>query len=403
MMAASICMPIVIKNAGSEAFALLSLIWMLIGYFSFLDLGMSIGLTHKIAIESKGANLEQLSRTIVNGLFFTISTGIIGAIILWNSADYIAHSWLNVSFNLLPSTILSLKIAAIAIPITTVSSGIRGIFEGFEQFKFASLIKGLFGALIFFLPAILASKEVNSIVFMTISLVFARLIMLIGYLVSLKTYLNVKIDFSLISIPAIKNMLSYTGWVAVSNIASQLIPLADRAILSKKAGMATVAFFGLPFEMMSRILIIPASAVTVLLPFLSSQFALNNSDIQKFYSRTIYYSFALSVLIFFPLAIFSSFILSTWIDESFAANAKSIFSILAIGFLAVSVAHIPLVKLQSEGRTKEVAIFYLLQVAVYIPSFYFIVTKYGIQGGALIWCIRSILDATCLFLLAKKN
>jgi O-antigen/teichoic acid export membrane protein len=402
-MAASICMPIVIKNAGSEAFALLSLIWMLIGYFSFLDLGMSIGLTHKIAIESKGANLEQLSRTIVNGLFFTISTGIIGAIILWNSADYIAHSWLNVSFNLLPSTILSLKIAAIAIPITTVSSGIRGIFEGFEQFKFASLIKGLFGALIFFLPAILASKEVNSIVFMTISLVFARLIMLIGYLVSLKTYLNVKIDFSLISIPAIKNMLSYTGWVAVSNIASQLIPLADRAILSKKAGMATVAFFGLPFEMMSRILIIPASAVTVLLPFLSSQFALNNSDIQKFYSRTIYYSFALSVLIFFPLAIFSSFILSTWIDESFAANAKSIFSILAIGFLAVSVAHIPLVKLQSEGRTKEVAIFYLLQVAVYIPSFYFIVTKYGIQGGALIWCIRSILDATCLFLLAKKN
>ena len=146
-------------------------------------------------------------------------------------------------------------------------------------------------------------------------------------------------------------------------------------------------------------LIIPASLVTVLLPYFSSRIGISpvDSTLRKMLTATTVGSF----LFFIPVCFFAGEILTLWLDIDFATQSASIFSMLAVGFMFVAIAHIPLVRLQGGGHTRIVAIFHMVQLCVYVPLFYLTVKTYGAIGGASLWCIRSLLDLCILIVLCE--
>ena len=396
---AILSVPIIIERAGLEAFSVLSLIWLLIGYFSFFDLGMGLGLTHKIAIIRTTLSSKNLGSVVASGLFFTLITGLFGAAVLSYFANVLVSSWEIKDTRIVGPTLLALQVAAIAIPIVTVTSAVRGIAEGFERFRESSLIKGFFGSLFFLLPAIVSSDKPDSILAMAISLVGVRFLMLLAYTVKFKDIIWDAIDFNMVSRTSARELINYSAWITVSNLSSQLISISDRLILSSLLGVATAAYFSVPFDVLARVLIIPASLVTVLLPYFSSRIGISpvDSTFRKMLTATTVGSF----LFFIPVCFFSGEILTLWLDIDFATQSASIFSMLAVGFMFVAIAHIPLVRLQGGGHTRIVAIFHMVQLCVYVPLFYLTVKTYGAIGGASLWCIRSLLDLCILIVLCE--
>ena len=396
---AILSVPIIIERAGLEAFSVLSLIWLLIGYFSFFDLGMGLGLTHKIAIIRTTLSSKNLGSVVASGLFFTLITGLFGAAVLSYFASVLVSSWEIKDTRIVGPTLLALQVAAIAIPIVTVTSAVRGIAEGFERFRESSLIKGFFGSLFFLLPAIVSSDKPDSILAMAISLVGVRFLMLLAYTVKFKDIIWDAIDFNMVSRTSARELINYSAWITVSNLSSQLISISDRLILSSLLGVATAAYFSVPFDVLARVLIIPASLVTVLLPYFSSRIGISpvDSTFRKMLTATTVGSF----LFFIPVCFFAGEILTLWLDIDFATQSASIFSMLAVGFMFVAIAHIPLVRLQGGGHTRIVAIFHMVQLCVYVPLFYLTVKTYGAIGGASLWCIRSLLDLCILIVLCE--
>jgi O-antigen/teichoic acid export membrane protein len=396
---AVISIPIIIHKAGLEAFSILSLIWLLIGYFSFLDLGVGLGLTHKISLSKSSNNLESLGNIVASGISFTLTTGLIGAFLLYFFSKTLVLTWEITNPDILQPTILALKIAAIGIPIATLTSGLKGIAEGFERFKETSFIKGFFGSLFFLMPAMVSSDSPDSIFHMAISLVTVRFLMLLAYAIKFKDIVWDIISFNGVTSITGRELINYSFWITISNLSSQLISISDRLILSSVIGVTTAAFYSVPFDVLARVLIIPASMVTILLPYFSARIGL--APAIKTYKNLLVATAIGSFLFFIPIYSFSGDILKLWIDIEFANQSANIFSILAIGFMFVTIAHIPLVRLQGSGQTRIVALFHVVQFCLYIPLFYFIVESHGVIGGALLWCIRSFLDLSVLLVLAK--
>jgi len=139
MIVGLLCIPLLIKNIGVERFGVLTLIWSLIGYFSIFDFGIGRALTFNVSNLKSDLDPSNLYNSINSGMQLLLATGIIGGVILACISPKLGYSWLNTNQSLNRETFHSILLASLAIPFTTYTSGIKGILEGYEDFKIINL------------------------------------------------------------------------------------------------------------------------------------------------------------------------------------------------------------------------------------------------------------------------
>ena len=216
-----VTIPILLKSIGVEKFGILSLIWALIGYFSVFDFGIGRALTQGV---SKGlvdkTNLE-LYNLIRVGLRVTLMTGLAGGILMAGLSHSLSFYWLNSSPNLHNELFLSILITAIGIPFVTYTSGLRGVLEGFEDFKNINLIKLILGVLNFIFPIISVFLFGNSLLYIAISLVSIRVIVFFWHLYCLNKVIALSKIYNaekLNTKKTIYEIYKFGSWMTLSNL-----------------------------------------------------------------------------------------------------------------------------------------------------------------------------------------
>ncbi|CAM2785331.1 Membrane protein involved in the export of O-antigen and teichoic acid [Flavobacterium succinicans] len=400
-----ITIPYLIKQVHVEAFGILTLVWSLIGYFSIFDFGIGRALTHQVS-SSISLNLEsELPSILKTGLLFMLATGVFGGVVLAISAHELGTQWLNVSEGLEKDTTKCLVIAAIGIPLTTVTSGLKGILEGYEDFKAASVLRIILGICNFGLPALAVMFLNNSLEYMVLSLVLARFIVMLAHLYVINKRLSIYdvMTTSLADKNKIKKLLSFGAWMTLSNIISPLMVTADRFIISYILGAGLVAYYTVPFDFIVRLLIIPAALTGVLFPRFSYLYKTDIEQINRLYKKSFFIIFAVMGLISFGIAIGSYFGLTIWLGKNFAEHSWVIASILAIGLLFNSLAQVPHTAIQASGDVKITSIIHLSEFIFYIPLLYGALHFYGLVGAAIVWVLRVFVDLIALSVFAKMK
>lgn len=405
MLLGLVTIPYLIKQIQVEAFGILTLVWSLIGYFSVFDFGIGRALTHQVS-SNVSNNLEQnLPSVIKTGLLFMLSTGVFGGVILAIASPQLGTHWLNVSKSLETDTIKCLLIAAIGIPLTTITSGLKGILEGYEDFKSASILRIVLGLSNFGLPALTVMFLGKSLELMVLSLVVARFIVMIAHILVINKRLPVYnlMRASLADKDKIKSLVSFGAWMTLSNIISPLMVTADRFIISFMLGAGLVAFYTVPFDFIVRLLIIPAALTGVLFPRFTYLFQNEIGQIKLLYKKSFVLIFSVMGLISLGLAIGSHFGLTIWLGENFADHSWVIASILAIGLLFNSLAQIPHATIQASGDIKITSLIHLCEFMLYVPLLYVALHYYGLVGAAIVWVLRVFADLIVLSVYAKKK
>lgn len=397
--------PYLLKQIHVEAFGILTLVWSLIGYFSVFDFGIGRALTHQVSSCLSMGIEENLPSIIKTGLLFMLATGVFGGIILAIASPQLGSHWLNVSKSLEIDTIRCLFIASIGIPLTTITSGLKGILEGYEDFKSASILRIILGISNFGLPALTVMFLDKSLELMVLSLVFARFIVLIAHLVVINKRISIHqlMQSHLADKKNIKSLLSFGAWMTLSNIISPLMVTADRFIISFMLGAGLVAFYTVPFDFIVRLLIIPAALTGVLFPRFTYLFQNDISQIKLLYKKSFVLIFSVMGLISLGLIIGSNFGLTLWLGQNFAKNSWLIASILAIGLLFNSLAQIPHAAVQASGGVKITSLIHLAEFIIYIPLLYGALHFYGLIGAAVVWVLRVFADLIVLSVYANKK
>lgn len=404
MLLGLITIPYLIENIHVEAFGILTLVWALIGYFSIFDFGIGRALTHQVSRSISQSIEHELPSIIKTGLLFMLATGFLGGLILALLSSKLGSEWLNVSKNLEIDTIRCLLIASIGIPLATITSGLKGILEGYEDFKSASLLRLILGIANFVFPALSVFFLNNSLEYMVLSLVIARLIVMIGHLIVINKRISIYslMVASLADKIKLKKLLSFGAWMTLSNIISPLMVNADRFLISHILGASVVAYYTIPFDFVIRLLIIPASLTSVLFPRFSNLLNINTKETLKIYKKSFFIIFKVMLLVSILMISFSYLGLKIWINEDVASKSYFLLIILMVGVFFNSLAQVPFALIQADGKVKLTSLLHVVEFFIYIGMLVLLANYFGLVGVAIAFLLRTIIDFLFLSKIAKS-
>lgn len=141
MAVAVVSIPPLVHALGLDRFGLLSLAWVVIGYFSLFDAGIGRALT-KLAAERLGTNEEHSVPSLVwTSLLLLFALGVLGGLATFAVSARLVHGVLKIPAALQPEALKSFDMLALSIPTVTVTSGLRGILEAQQRFRLPNLIR----------------------------------------------------------------------------------------------------------------------------------------------------------------------------------------------------------------------------------------------------------------------
>src|SRR5258706_12920148 len=96
VLAALLLVPRLVHGLGVERFGILSLAWMLIGYFTLFDLGVSGALTRLVSERLSTHRREEIPALVWTSLALTTAMGAVGAVLIAALAPWLVGSVLHV-------------------------------------------------------------------------------------------------------------------------------------------------------------------------------------------------------------------------------------------------------------------------------------------------------------------
>jgi len=197
-------------------------------------------------------------------------------------------------------------------------------------------------------------------------------------------------------------LLRFGGWMTVSNIVSPLMVTMDRVLIGALATMTAVAYYATPYEVVTKVLIIPGALVSVMFPAFSTSFAHDRERTARLYSRCVKYIF----LILFPAVVVTVGLarsgLTLWLGADFAQHSYRVLQWLAVGVLLNGLATIPFALVQGVGRPDLTAKLHLIELPLYLLGLWWLISAYGVEGAAMAWTARVGVDGAVLFGVAHR-
>jgi O-antigen/teichoic acid export membrane protein len=343
-----------------------------------------------------------LAGTVRSGLTLLIWIGAGATVIALLSLLVWDSSWLHVSPALESDVTRCLALAALSIPVTTLTSGLKGVLEGVERFRDVNLLRTLLGVANFVTPVLAVSWFGPSMTAIVAFLVGARLIVLaLHSLLVWRVMREHAATAATLSRAALSRLVAFGSWMTVSNIFAPLMVLSDRFLVTAIVGAAVVAYYTVPADVMLRLLIIPAALSSTIFPAFARHMASSIDSTRHLYRRSLLAIFCVMAPLLLVVALGSHFALSLWLGESFADRSYLCVVLMAGGILMNSLAQVPYALVQAAGRVKLTALLHMTEFAVYIPSLYWMTRVHGITGAATMWTLRAALDAVALHWLAR--
>jgi O-antigen/teichoic acid export membrane protein len=392
LLAAAALMPFIIARLGVERFGLLSLAWVLIGYFSLFDLGLGRALTKMIAERRGTPRAAEVNSLASTGIVLMVLLGLAGGVLMAACAP-LGFRWLErLPAELQYEARRSVWLVALGIPLVVASAGLRSVLEGVQAFGVLNLIRAPAGVLLFAAPALsaLVSPRLDWAI---AALLATRLLTLIAHVAPCLRHVH--FGLAQIDLGWTAPMLRFGGWLTVSSVVGPVIVYSDRFILGALLSLKAVAYYTAPFEIVSRLLIVPAALAGALFPALAGLHgqAAESARLQRQAMQTI-------LLITLPLCLVGAAlaepVLDAWLGAEFARHSTSALLWLLPGFAFNSLAQVPMTAMQGAGRTRAVALLHVAELPLYVAGVWAAAQSFGIAGAAAMWSLRAAADHAAL-------
>jgi O-antigen/teichoic acid export membrane protein len=400
---AIITIPILIEAIGTERFGLLAISWMFVGYFSLFDFGLGRALTVLVA-KSLGEERER----DIPGLVWTALTlmgglGVIGFAVILMLSPWLVAVVLNVPAELETETLKAFYLLSASIPLVISTVALRGVITAYQRFDLLTVIRIPMGMLTFLGPVAVLPFS-NSLYPIVAVLVFGRLLATIAHLLLLFHIVpgvRQRYCFEWSQVPP---LMGFGGWMTVSNMVVPLMVSMDRFVIGAVLTVTAVAYYTTPYEIVSRLLIIPSAVVAVLLPAQSTTLARGGQQDRHHAARLFDRGLSSISIALFPLIMviiaFSFDGLNLWVGQEYAAKGYLVMQWLAVGVFFYGISLVPFSLVQSAGHPDWTAKLHLLELPLYLAGLWWSLSEYGILGAAVVWTIRAVVDALSLYLMA---
>jgi O-antigen/teichoic acid export membrane protein len=396
-----ITIPILIHKMGIERFGALNLVWAFIGYFGIFDLGLGRATTKFTADYLAQDKREQLPHLIWTSLFLLFLLGLVGSMVAFLATPFVTERVLNISVPLRAETQQAFYVVCIALPFVFSTSGIQGVLEAQQRFALINAIRVPFSIANFLapLPIFLFSTSLYPIVTMTVILrVMVWIVFLYYCLKSLPGLFRPRFP----TLSRTRQLLSFGGWLTVTNLIGPIMVYLDRFFIGAFLSMEAVAYYTTPFDLVTRLWIIPGSLMPVIFPAFSAFAVTRRDELASLHNRAVKYIFLLVAPLAACVLVLAQSFLNIWLGADFAAHSASVLQLLSLGVLINSLSLVPYSAIQATGYPDLTAKIHFLELPFYLASVWLFIKTLGVVGVALAYVLRVTLDAGLLFWFAHR-
>lgn len=401
LLVALVAIPILIEGLGIARFGVLSLAWIVVGYFSLFDLGLGRALT-KLVAEKLGRGLnDEIPALTWTAMSLMAVLGVLGAIVVAALSPWLVSGVLEIPAELQPETLTTFYLLAAAIPIVIGTTGLRGILEAHQRFGLVNIVRIPLGIFTFLGPVAVLPFS-NSLVPAVAVLVIARLVSWCAYAV-LCLHVEPALRQSVgMHRAMVRPLINFGGWMTVTNIVGPLMVYMDRFIIGAVVSMTAVAYYATPYEVVTKLSVIPGAFMGVVFPAFAATLVQDRARAARLFNRAVNYIFLSLFPVVLIIVTFAYEGLTLWLGSEFADNSSLVLQFLAVGVFINSHAKVPSGLIQGAGRPDLTAKLHLIELPFYLLILWWLLNAYGIFGAAIAWVLRVAVDTIFLFVMAHR-
>lgn len=400
---ALVAIPVLVDALGTARFGVLALAWALVGSFGIFDLGLGRALTQEVAARlGRGATAEVpgVARAYLRLLSIT---GLVGGLIVVVLAPMVAQTWLRLPDDLAGEAAWSFAVVGLSLPAVILTTGLRGILEAYQRFGALTAMRVPMNVATFLGPLAMLPFT-HELVALVATLLVSRIAGTLAHAdVCRRTVPGLFARGGAASRRPLRSVWRFARWMAISNVLAPVLVQFDRFAIGIALGASAVAFYAAPSDVITRIAIVPLSVIGVLFPAMATSHALNPPIAARLFDRG---SRLLALLLVPPalvLFVYAPEALDLWLGPQFAEESDSLLRWLCLGVVLNSLGQVPFALIQAVGRPDRTAWLHIAEVPLYLGTLIAASVLLGLEGVAIAWSLRALLDTVAMFVIAHKS
>lgn len=388
--------PLYLKVLGEARYGVLALVWLVLGYFSFLDMGLGKATSNRIAKADHSTN-EERSEIFWSALAANATMGALAAGVLWPASDYFLTSSSGVPEGLRQEIRSALPWLIASLPLALLSSVLNGALEGRSKFLIVNLLQVATSTAFQLIPLGVALTLGGSLAFVIPAAVITRAAMSLLSLYACYRQVQL-VGAPQASIATVKSLFNYGGWIALTSVIGPLLDTIERFFIGAVLGATAVTHYTIPMQVAAKVKVLPGSLSRTLFPVFSSG---DHGDARRLAAIATTWLAVVMGLVVLLAALGLRPFLEIWVGAEIARISAPIGELLLIGVWINSVAHVPYFLLQASGRPDSVAKVHLVELVPYLAISWTAITAFGLMGAAYAWTLRCLGEALVLLFMAR--
>lgn len=401
MVVGLLTIPYIVHGLGENGYGILSIALMVLGYFGIFDLGLGRATTKFVAEHVSPDKVHKVPELVWTSLSILAVAGCVGGLVASTLVPVLVTRFLRMPSSFVGEAKTSLLILCAALPVLLVNDALRGVLEAAQRFDLVNYVKVPSSICFYSLTAVAVyfGFRVPGIILILICIRFCTACLYLA--LAFRVFPGLRRTYT-ISRTAMRSLSSFGGWVLVSNISGPLFSYLERFLIASVLSVGMLTYYSVPFDLLSKTLIFPASIAPALFPYFSFHGSEDSQAVSDVTSRSLKYLLLVMTPVTAVFVFFAGDILRLWLGAQFAAQSTVVMQVLAVVFFLNAFAYVPYASVQALGRPDLKAILDVVVLPVYAGSCWWLIHSMGIEGAAVAKAFVTVLDAAFLFGFAYK-
>jgi len=388
-----IAIPFLFENLGEVEFGIFSLFSILIVYFTLADLGLSKSVVRFVTLYRETQKLRKVYSTFL--YLFLILGLILFFLGLIFGEQLLAFLKINAKFDYDQVYVISLA----TVFMMMIRSFYIGLIYAYNRFIFYNKVNVISETLRWSSVVIVSFYEnaIVNIFIIQLVVISIHTLILLYYSNKLLPMLPIKIT---IEKSLIKEILSYSSQVSLSDFFARIMAYADKIVVTVVGTISNLSFYYIAFQVASKLYEIPGNILLVYYTKFGINFSSNEIDsLRKDFIDATKITIILISPILLSVAMVSNSLISLWLDEDVAIIITPILQVFFIGVYMGSIL-LPSINLSNAiGKPEYPLMNNIVSSIILIPLSIVFFKEYGVIGGAFSWSLMQIFP---IFFVTRK-
>ena len=384
LLVAVVSIPYVVHGLGPERFGLLSLAWVVLGYFTIFDLGLGRATTKFVAQLGTVGDQRMACAVITVSFRFQLLLGLLGAALLFVLSPTLT-ALLRIPTALTSEAHLTFRLLAAALPAILANTSLIGGLEARHLFASANFLKAIASLGLYVVPFVVVRSS-SSLSHIALGITLWRWACLGLSLRLAHTQFCLTASLSPRTV-AIRDLLSFGSWVTASALLVPVTVYLDRVFIARLTSLEDLTYYAIPYDLVQRLLVVSSAVAGAAYPILAAGSASTLREVTGRSMRFIAIALGLPCVL---LATHARPILELWVGDDVAHRSAKALVLLAFATLINGFGYVPYALVEARGAPRVVALYHLLELGPYAALTYVLVRSYGVEGAALAWLARMV-------------